>query len=333
MIAHGLDGSTVGPWTDDPGPKPEPAPFVGLLPDPDPHLDQGSAAALRRVTDEPGWIAARFPDIVEAVEKERDQLIIQIADLKEPKTEQGPDRFATSATNLVAMAECPLKFKWIHHERLPRRPGVAAQLGTQFHRKVEHHNRGVISLDEPTFDGFAGGEPAGESDGPRADPWEAFTESRFADLRATFAEVPFVLEIGGGVVRGKIDAVYTNDDGSWEIVDYKSGRRRDDAARRVQLEAYALAIADGAVSRNVPTTMAVTFAYFGGGACEEDTVTVDDAWMDAARSHVETLMSAAADGPFDANPSPACRYCDFLHLCDAGQQEVNTHEASSQAPR
>ena len=322
MIAHDMEASTVGPWTEGPGDKPVPAPFVGHPRAPDPHLDQGWIAALRHTIDDPGWIATSFPDIVDAVAEERDQLILQIADLKEPTTEQQPEQFATSVTNLVAMAECPLKFKWIHHDRLPRRPGIAAQLGTQFHKRVEYHNLGVVRLDEPAFDTPDTGTPAGDAGVKRSDPWEAFEESRFADRKATFSEVPFVLEIGDGTIRGKIDAVYTDEEDSWEIVDYKSGRRRDDAARKVQLEAYALAVADGAVSLSIPQTMDVTFAYFGGGACEEDTVTVDDAWLAAARTHVETLMGAAADGPFEANPSPACRYCDFLHLCVIGQEEV-----------
>jgi DNA helicase-2/ATP-dependent DNA helicase PcrA len=324
-IAHDREASIIGPWTDDPGPKPEPPPFTEPQPAPDPHLDRAWTEALRRTTVEPGWIADAFPDIVDAVDEERDQLIMQIADLKEPMSEKPPERFATSVTNLVAMAECPLKFKWIHHDRLPRRPGIAAQLGTRFHRKVEHHNLGIVRLDEPVFDGSAFEEPASEAVSQRTSPWEAFTESRFAALHATFAEVPFVLELGDGIVRGKIDAIYTDGD-SWEIVDYKSGKRRDDAARKVQLEAYALAIADGAVSLNVPQSMAVTFAYFGGGACDEDTVAVDDEWMVGARTHVETLMNAAQDGPFEADPSPACRYCDFLHLCDAGQRSVSAAE-------
>ena len=328
MIAHDREGSTLGPWTDDPGPKPEPVPFVEHPPAPDPHLDQGWEEAMRRTIDEPGWIAATFPDIVDAVEEERDQLIMQIADLKEPMTQARPAQFATSVTNLVAMAECPLKFKWIHHDRLPRRPGIAAQLGTRFHRKVEYHNLGVVSLDEPAFEAVRAGTVIDEPGSQRSDPWEVFTESRFVDLRATFAEVPFVLEISGGMLRGKIDAIYTDDNDSWEIVDYKSGKRRDDAARKVQLEAYALAIADGTVTLNPPETMAVTFAYFGGGECDEDTVEVDDGWMDSARVHIGSLMGAAEDGPYEATPSPACRYCDFLHLCDTGQKFVSAADSS-----
>jgi RecB family exonuclease len=187
---------------------------------------------------------------------------------------------------------------------------------------------GVVSLDEPTFEAVRAGTSIDEPGSQRSDPWEAFIESRFVDLRAAFAEVPFVLEIGGGMLRGKIDAIYTDDNDAWEIVDYKSGKRRDDAARKVQLEAYALAIADGTVTLNPPDTMAVTFAYFGGGVCDEDTVELDDAWMDSARVHIGSLMSAAEDGPYEATPSPACRYCDFLHLCDAGQKFVSAADSS-----
>jgi len=321
-IAHDMDGSTRGAWTDDPGPKPEPRPFVEPIPDPDPHLDDGWTEALRQVLDDPEWIADTFPDIVDAVEQQRDQLILQIGDLSEPSTTHHAERFMASVTNLVAMAECPLKFKWIHHDKLPRRPGIAAQLGTRFHKKVEYHNLGVVALDDPAFDALPAGEPGAHRGEKPSDPWKVFEDSRFSALQAAFAEVPFVLDVGDGVVRGKIDAIYTQDDGSWEVVDYKSGRRRDDEARKVQLEAYALAIEDGAVSLNAPDAMKVTFAYFGGGMCDEDTTTVDDQWMDAARSHVEGLMAAAKDGPFEANPSPSCRYCDFLHLCEAGKEQV-----------
>jgi DNA helicase-2/ATP-dependent DNA helicase PcrA len=322
MIAHEMEDSTVGPWADDPGPKPVPPPFAEQPPAPDPHLDQDWAETMRLAIDDPGWIAAAFPDIVDAVEEERDQLIMQIADLKEPMTELLPEQFSTSVTNLVAMAECPRKFKWIHYDRLPRRPGIAAQLGTRFHRKAEYHNLGIVALDEPVFEPVQAKAPAGEAVVTRSDPWEVFTESRFVDLKATFAEVPFVLEIGRGMLRGKIDAIYTDDTESWEVVDYKSGKRRDDTARKVQLEAYALAIADGTVATNPPETLAVTFAYFGGGVCEEDSAVVDDAWLSNARSHVGSLMNAAEDGPFEPTPSPACRYCDFLHLCEPGQAEV-----------
>lgn len=328
-IAHDLAGSTKGPWAADPGGKKEPSPYVAAPLPPDPDFDPDWSSVLRDRVIDANWIANAYPDIVSAVDAKSNQLALQISDLRVTEAQQPVTRFTTSVTNLVALAECPLKFKWIHHDRLPRRPGIAAKLGTEFHRKVELHNKGVVSLDDPSLMDIdrrmddaspVDGEPASR----RVDPWPTFEGSRFATVRARFAEVPFTLDVGQAAVRGKIDAIYGDEADTWEVVDYKSGRRRDNEARNVQLEVYALAIHDGAVTATVPDDLAVTFAYFGGGICEEVTSTVDEKWINDARTHVETLVTTAEAGPFDPNPSPDCRHCDFLHLCPEGQAEVRS---------
>ncbi len=187
------------------------------------------------------------------------QLELEIADLGVPRVASPPRPFSTSVTNLVALAECPLKFKWIHYDKLPRRPTAAAVHGTQFHRKVELHNLGVIALDDASagaYDAVEGVDSAGldadtaadRTQPPHADPWTVFKDSRFAATMARFAEVPFEVAAGSGSVRGKIDAIYEDDEGAWEIVDYKSGRPNTTDARRVQLEAYAVAADEGAFS-------------------------------------------------------------------------------------
>ncbi len=323
-MAHELDGATTPVWTEDPGPKPEPKPREEPPDAPDPLFPTDWAGALKARIDDPQWIAANYPDMADTVQDRSNQLIMKIENLQVPEAEKSTAPLSTSVTNLVALAECPLKFKWIHHDRLPRRPRISAVRGTEFHRQVELHNLGVVALDDPSVDAYdavvfdADAAPVPD----KHDPWDAFVASRFHDLRARFAEVPFVLSLEGGTIRGKIDAIYEKDDGTWEIVDYKSGRRRDNEARNVQLEAYAVAVADGAVAGVVPENMEITFAYFGGGTCEEVSKTADDPWITKARVNVSTLIDTAQSGPFDPQPTPACRFCDFLHHCPAGQAAV-----------
>lgn len=55
-------------------------------------------------------------------------------------------------------------------------------------------------------------------------------------------EVPVQLTLAGRVVRGRIDAVYCNPDGSYEIVDWKTGRTTE--ADPLQLAVYRLAWAE-----------------------------------------------------------------------------------------
>jgi DNA helicase-2/ATP-dependent DNA helicase PcrA len=58
-------------------------------------------------------------------------------------------------------------------------------------------------------------------------------------------EVPFDMAIGGRIVRGRIDAVFADDDGGATVVDWKTGERPDtpEAQRHaaVQLAVYRLA--------------------------------------------------------------------------------------------
>jgi len=320
-IANDLDVSSTATWSNDPGDKPDPTHFEDAAESPDPLFLDGWTAALRRRIDDPGWLTREYPDIVWDVESRSEQLTMQIANLPSSTEDEQRLTFSTSVTNLVALAECPLKFKWIHHDRLPRRPRNSARRGTEFHRKVELHNLGVVALDDPSVDGYDSvrSDGADEDVAPASDPWQAFIDSRFVDSQPRFVEAPFVLDLDSGSVRGKIDAIYEADDDRWEIVDYKSGSRRDDDAKNVQLQAYALAVMNGAVSRDTPESMSATFAYFGGEGCEETTAEVDEQWLSDAQTNVSQLLELAQAGPFDPRPSPACRYCDFLHHCDPGK--------------
>ena len=334
QMARDLPGAAIDVWCDEPGTKPDVLAFTDDVAAPDPLFTQGVSHAIRAAIADVDTVAATRPDIADAVEERADQLALEIADLGVPTATPAERPFSTSVTNLVALAECPLRFKWIHYDKMPRRPTKWTRRGTEFHRKVELHNLGIIALDDPssdTYDSVA--SEAVEDDAtehtPSIDPWDVFESSRFLDLKARFAEVPFEVHAGTGSVRGKIDAIYEPDTGTWEIVDYKSGRRSDDPARRVQLQAYAVAAAEGAVSHDTPESLTVSFAYFGGSTFEEVTEMVDEAWLTTARIEIKRLVDQGANGPFDPTPSKACSYCDFRHHCQAGKDWVRTHRKVS----
>lgn len=322
-LARALPGVTLGPVTEEAGERPDPRPISRKPIEPDPLFDEGWDAALRRAVREPGWSASAWPDLAEASASRRTQLELQYENLREPEVGTATDRFVTSVTNLVALAECPLKFRWIHHDRLPRRPRRSARLGTEFHRRVELHNLGILPLadaDEAQYDDEGGDGFRGT---PSTDPWSSFNSSRFSEERPFLIETPFELTLDGRSLRGKVDAVY-GDDSHWEIVDYKSGNAPDDASghRLVQLEAYAVAATHGALAAAAPESLDVTFAYFGTDPATEATHHTDEAWLAAARDRISTLLAVAEDGPFDASPGPSCRWCDFLHHCEDGRRAV-----------
>ena len=247
-------------------------------------------------------------------------------DLGEPatvSTEEAEEPFRTSVTGLVTYATCPKRFFWSEIDRLPRRPSPAARRGVELHRKIELHNRGAMALEYEADDLY---DVAPDEGSERvAGAFDTYLGSRFADTRPAFIEVPFDLELDAGRIRGRIDAIYT-EGSSWEIVEFKSGRKKPDPARRVQLEAYAVAATDVRFGPEAPDELRVTFAYFGNGL-EEVSEPVDDAWLETARSHLDEIATVASGDEFIATPSPACHACDFLRFCEAGKEFV---EATAQ---
>jgi ATP-dependent DNA helicase UvrD/PcrA len=320
-LVRRLPAATVGPTITDPGERPPMATFTAPVEPPDPLFRSGWSAAVRSARQDPTWIASEYPELIDAVEDQAGQLALLLADLHVPRAE--PDlAFATSVTNLVALAECPLKFRWIHHDRLPRRPRASARRGTEFHRRVELHNLGIASLDaiDDGTDAFDDSR-WDQQEEPNVDPWGAFAASRFHESTPILAETPFEITFGGRALRGKVDAVY-EDGGDWEIVDYKSGKASPSDARRVQLQAYAVAATDGALAMQPGGDLVVTFAYFGTNPVVEVSEAVDDQWITDARDTIGGLLERAESGPFPPAPSDACRWCDFLHHCETGRSHL-----------
>jgi RecB family exonuclease len=189
------------------------------------------------------------------------------------------------------------------------------------HRRIELHHRGGLPPEEAAESLYD--LPAGEAR-RGADPFGAFRASRFATATPVMVEAPFELHLEGSRLAGRIDAVYQAGPGLWEVVDFKSGSRHADPSLRVQLEAYAVAVHEAGFP-GAPERTRVTFAYLGGSTLEEVTEEVDDAWREDARTHLGSLLAAAAAGERTPTPSTACRSCDFARFCAEGAAWVAAH--------
>jgi DNA helicase-2/ATP-dependent DNA helicase PcrA len=124
---------------------------------------------------------------------------------------------------------------------IPREPGMSARKGTAFHAWVEEYFGAAGMLDL--------GEAAGADDhideAYGLDSMvETFRQSEWAHRAPAHVEVPVETRIGDVVVRGRIDAVFRDADGRWDLVDWKTGRRPSAAqlkVKAVQLAVYRLA--------------------------------------------------------------------------------------------
>ena len=192
---------------------------------------------------------------------------------------------------------------------LPRFSGVRARIGTDIHSWIERRASGqgtLIELDEPpdlTLEELAG-DP-GSIERLR----DAYLKSRFADVVPLWAERPFLLRLEGFPIRGRIDAIFGELDGSWEIVDWKTGRMPADP---LQLDLYGLACVD--IWHKRPEDVTLTYLYLATG--EEVSQSMGDARE--VRARVTASLKAIEAGSYEPTPGPQCTHCDFRPFCDSG---------------
>ena len=139
---------------------------------------------------------------------------------------------------------------------------------------------------------------------------QAFLTSRFNDRTPLFAERAFLLRVGGFAVSGRIDAIYGEPDGPWEIVDWKTGVG---AADPLQLELYGLACVE--IWHKAPEDLTLTYYYLA----RDEAVSQPMGDPDVVRERVQTSLSAIGGGVFDPTPGRWCGYCDFKGFCATGR--------------
>ena len=252
-----------------------------------------------------------------SISTERRALATRLVELEASADGPGYVPSTVSVGGLVDYGRCPKRFYWSSVRPLPRFAGPAARIGTEIHRWIELHSHGQGTLleteEEPdlTVEELAG--RPGRIDELRA----SFLSSRFARAIPRFVERSFLLPLEGVVISGRIDAIFgADDDGPWEVVDYKTGRLPDldDPLVRTQLDVYALACID--VWHKRPEDLKLTYLYLSSN--EERSYEVGDA--EAIRSRVAGWVRSITANAFEPTPGEHCRWCDFRPFCDAGRE-------------
>jgi DNA helicase-2/ATP-dependent DNA helicase PcrA len=147
-----------------------------------------------------------------------------------------------SVSQLVTLRRSPAELaRWIRRP-VPLRPQPLARRGTAFHAWLEQRFEGSRLLDLDELPGSADSGAASDADLEMLK--SQFLRSEWAARQPVEVEVPFETMIESVLVRGRMDAVFQSGDGSWDVVDWKTGTRprgSDAEASAVQLAAYRLA--------------------------------------------------------------------------------------------
>jgi DNA helicase-2/ATP-dependent DNA helicase PcrA len=147
-----------------------------------------------------------------------------------------------SVSQLVALRRDPQALARSLRRPMPARPDPYARRGTAFHLWLEQRFGADRLLDVDELPGAADEDAA--PDDALAELQQRFLASVWASRTPVQVEVPFATAVAGVVVRGRMDAVFEEADGTFDVVDWKTGRQptgADASAAAVQLAAYRLA--------------------------------------------------------------------------------------------
>ncbi len=146
-----------------------------------------------------------------------------------------------SVSELVTLRRDPAELARRLRRPMPAAPAPLARRGTAFHAWLEERFGVARLLDLDELPGS--GDESAAPDGALTALQEAFLASPWADRQPVEVEVPFETPLGPLTLRGRIDAVFDDGGGGFEVVDWKTGPPplgAELAAAAVQLAAYRL---------------------------------------------------------------------------------------------
>jgi DNA helicase-2/ATP-dependent DNA helicase PcrA len=245
-----------------------------------------------------------------------------------------------SATDIDVYRTCPLKYKFARVYNIPKEQTLPQRFGILLHQVLERYHSqlaneeviaGTEAIREPTPDKLmtlfeAGWQRHGFSDTNEERQLHEKAVAALARYHERFAgdqgspvwfERSFSFRIGPHLLRGRVDRVDRYPDGSYELIDYKTGRARTPSQLKddIQLSLYQI----GARESWRLDSARQSYYYLLDDervpleASEEDVIRITDTATEVA--------TGILNQEFEPQPSyAACSICDFQLICPAAER-------------
>jgi DNA helicase-2/ATP-dependent DNA helicase PcrA len=270
-------------------------------------------------------------------EHERDGRRGLIAARHEPSLEaflprRGDGALSLSASDLDLYLTCPLKYKFRRVFGIPQEPTINQRFGILIHSVLERFHKdsaegetgagglaGLMDLFEAGWrrSGFGASDDELQFRDRAREAMRLYWErERQTEGEPVWLERKFDVRIGPHQVRGRVDRVDRLPDGSYELIDYKTGERKSEAQLEndLQLALYRLA------AREAWGLEAGSGSYYYVLDAEKVAAPV----MPGDAERVERTVLAVGEGvlgqDFEPRPAPTtCSWCDYRLVCPAAE--------------
>ncbi|MEX2244161.1 MAG: PD-(D/E)XK nuclease family protein [Fimbriimonadaceae bacterium] len=244
-----------------------------------------------------------------------------------------PRKPSLSPSKLTTYLACPDKFKWTYVDDRGKwylRSKSYYSFGSTLHGVLQRfHDEGdtgvttthqaVAALEESWIEaGYASHEEMMQAMSEGKAIIETYIENFKAQpvtAKTVYIEKLLRRDLGPFVLIGRLDRVDERDDGTLEVVDYKSGRQTvlaEDVATDLAMNCYALLLQE----RHPGAKLAASIVALRTG--EKATVFFDPNELQTFQKDLVTLGTEVLERDFAGLvpvPKRICRDCDFLQLC------------------
>jgi len=263
--------------------------------------------------------------------EETEDALNKLKSLKAPikaKYELPPfTRKRLSYSQLDTFKTCPLKYAYRYMMKLPTPMSHAGNYGTSVHEALNEFYRALKRGVEPTFElmeklyeenwiphGYDSKEHEVERKRKGLEVLKTFYETNGNPwVMPAFLERNFNLRIGEYLISGRIDRIDKLDDGTFEVIDYKTGKLKkgQNLDTDLQLTVYALACKE--VLGLEVSKLSLYFLEDN----QKVSTTRGKEQLEVLRFDIESLVGQMKQSDFDPTPGFLCRFCDFKLICPA----------------
>jgi DNA helicase-2/ATP-dependent DNA helicase PcrA len=232
-----------------------------------------------------------------------------------------------SASDIDTYRICPLKYKFARVFRIPQEPTIHQRFGIVLHQVLERFHAeddGSLARLMELFEiswrrsGFGASDDEQQFRERAVAALERYwREDRDSEAEPVWFERSFAFRLGPHLLRGRVDRVDRHPDGSYELIDYKTGKAKteDELREDVQLSLYQM----GARESWRLETSAQSYLYVLTG--ERVPVEHSDEELERVKATVSEIAGGILKQRFDPTPSAeVCRFCDYRIICPAAEK-------------